>query len=237
MKISNINNSCRARLHMASLAGSLLAAVAATAGLTACSDDWNDHYDAKSAVVSDQTLWQQIQSQPTLSDFARVLQATKTFRSHKKTSVSYADLLASDQIYTVWAPLNGTFNADSLVEAAATPQGDSAVERRFVKMHIARYNHPISSTMNERINMLNQKHLPVTSETFSGISYASKNTLMKNGILHTIEHALAYPYNIYEYLCTFDEVSHVGGFFLYYQKDSLDRQHSVVEGVKDGLTV
>ncbi|MBR4845207.1 MAG: hypothetical protein IKU98_02175, partial [Bacteroidaceae bacterium] len=58
--------------------------------LVACSD-WDDHFNNNGSgnVGSNTTLWQMIQENPQLSDFAEVLEETKVFRQHKKTSVSY----------------------------------------------------------------------------------------------------------------------------------------------------
>ena len=112
--------------------------------LTSCSE-WDDHYEGNgSAAGSDQTLWQQLTQNPQLSDFCQVLEQTKVFRMHKKTPVSYAQLLEGGQSFTVVAPLNGTFNRDSLLELVKTNQGDSLVEKFFDKVReVARdVNHP-----------------------------------------------------------------------------------------------
>ena len=69
------------------------------AGLTACSD-WNDHYEgAAGDGAANGTLWQQLKANPQLSDFCEVLEQTKVYRMHKKTPVSYADLLSSGQTF------------------------------------------------------------------------------------------------------------------------------------------
>jgi hypothetical protein len=91
---------------------------------TACAD-WNDHYgDSATESNGGVTLWQQMQSEAQLSDFCKVLEETKVFRMHKKTVVSYADLLNSGQSFTVVAPVNGSFNCDSLLQLVQTNQGD-----------------------------------------------------------------------------------------------------------------
>ena len=105
----------------------------------ACTE-WNDHYEDFGNVGggSSQTLWEQLKSNNSLSDFCEVLTQTKVFRMHKKTPTSYADLLNSGQSFTVVAPVNGTFNKDSLLQLVQTAQGDSVVERFFVFNHISR---------------------------------------------------------------------------------------------------
>lgn len=102
----------------------------------ACSD-WDDHYEVSTAKGgSGLSLWQQMKQDTLLSDFCAVLEETKVFRMHKKTSVSYADLLNGGQMFTVVAPVNGSFNADSLIALVQTNQGDSVVEKSFVLNHI-----------------------------------------------------------------------------------------------------
>ena len=81
---------------------------------TSCSDSWDDHYDTATS-GSEQTLWHEISANSNLSDFSSVLSNTYIYRHHKKSTVSYADLLNSGQAFTVWAPQNGTFNKDSLI--------------------------------------------------------------------------------------------------------------------------
>ena len=100
------------------------AVLAAAAALTACAD-WDDHYDATAGPGSELTLWQTMKQQSQLSDFCQVLEQTKVFRQHKKTATSYAQLLDGGQSFTVLAPVNGTFNKDSLLRLVQTAVGDS----------------------------------------------------------------------------------------------------------------
>ena len=85
----------------------MLVAVAflATGALfTACSD-WDDHYDAGKAVegTATSTIWENISSNVNLSQFADLIRKT-----------GYDDVLNTSQTFTVWAPLNGTFDYDDL---------------------------------------------------------------------------------------------------------------------------
>ena len=88
------------------LVASALCCGMATA-FTACAE-WDDHYEGTTSAGSDQTLWQQLQADKDLTDFCKVLEQTKVFRMHKKTVVSYADLLNSGQSFTVVAPIRVT---------------------------------------------------------------------------------------------------------------------------------
>ena len=67
---------------------------------TGCSDTWNDHYEGTPANVNEGSLWQAIQQNPNLSNFAQVIQAT-----------GYDRHLNSSQTFTVFAPTNDHFSA------------------------------------------------------------------------------------------------------------------------------
>ena len=120
-----------------------------------CSD-WNDHYEGAADAAEGATLWEQLKANPQLSDFCDVLEQTKVYRMHKKPPVSYADLLNGGQAFTVMAPVNNTFNKDSLLQLVQTVVGDSAVEKSFVQNHLTRSL--VSSTPDAtKMLMLNMK--------------------------------------------------------------------------------
>ena len=98
--------------------------------LSGCSD-WDDHYENEAANGADLTLWDAIKQRSDLSDFAQVLENTMVFRQHKKTSVSYADVLKGGRSFTLFAPVNGTFNKDSILSLVTTANGDSCVCRWY----------------------------------------------------------------------------------------------------------
>ena len=131
------------------------------AALNSCAE-WDDHYNpsASQEAAAQQTLWKQLQQNPQLSDFCQVLQQTKVFRHHKKTAVSYADLLDQGQTFTLVAPVNGSFNRDSLLQLVQTNQGDSIVEKTFVMNHLSRSTTSLGTTSAaSKLLMLNAKHL------------------------------------------------------------------------------
>ena len=118
---------------------------------SACSDEWNDHYNALAS--ADGTLWQAIQAQENLSNFASVVRGC-----------GYDLLLDGSQTFSVFAPTNEALSkaeADSLVaayqqqKAAGTRDNDNTVVRQFLQNHIALYKHPVSSLTNDSITMMN----------------------------------------------------------------------------------
>ena len=62
----------------------------AGAGSVASCSDWDDHYDGADSESSNISLWQQISSNPELSDFAEVLTQTKVFRQQNTSACSNA---------------------------------------------------------------------------------------------------------------------------------------------------
>ena len=204
--------------------------------LTSCSD-WDDHYDGTDATGgSNQTLWEQLEANPQLSDFREVLQQTKVFRMHKKTSVSYADLLSSGQSFTVVAPLNGTFNKDSLLQLVQTNQGDSVVEKFFVKNHLSRTVTSLTPD-GKPILLLNSKYVEIGASSIQDIAVSQANNHAKNGVLHVISQPLPYEYSLYETLCDVPEFSVVGQSLRRYDEDYFDADASVSSGIVEGVPV
>ncbi|MBR2881669.1 MAG: hypothetical protein IKB96_04815, partial [Prevotella sp.] len=151
-----------------------ICAIGIVCGLYGCSD-WDDHYNGTNTSGGNNlTLWQQLKSEQQLSDFCEVLEETKIFRQHKKTPVSYAELLDGGQSFTVVAPVNGTFNKDSLLQLVQTAQGDSVVEKFFVLNHISRKLVSIPAK-SDRMLLLNKKHVEIGSNTIEGVSITKSN--------------------------------------------------------------
>ena len=206
------------------------------AALTACSD-WSDHYDGSNVSEgSNLTLWEQLEAKDQLSDFCEVLKQTKVFRMHKKTSVSYADLLRSGQSFTVVAPLNGTFNKDSLLQLVQTNQGDSVVEKFFVLNHLARTLNSITAEKKSMM-LLNAKYVEMDGNSIEGIPVSQANCHAKNGVLHVINKPLPYEYSLYESLCDLPELSAIGQALRLYDEDYFDADASVSSGIVEGVPV
>ena len=204
--------------------------------LTACSD-WNDHYEnAAEGGAASGTLWQQLKANPQLSDFCEVLEQTKVYRMHKKTPVSYADLLNSGQAFTVMAPVNGTFNKDSLLQLVQTVVGDSSVEKSFVQNHIARSL--ISSTPNtSKMLMLNLKYQYMENGKVEGVPVTIPNNRSSNGVFHVLERALPYKHNLFELFCDHPQLSVIGENLRRFNEEVFDPDASVSNGVVDGVPV
>lgn len=206
------------------------------AALTACTE-WDDHYDVMgSGSGANLSLWEQLQSRQELSDFCEVLKNTEVFRMHKKTGVTYADLLNQGQAFTVVAPVNGSFNKDSLIRLAQTASGDSIVEKKFVFNHISRSTTSMK-TVDQVMTMLNGKYFDVTASTIHGVAITTPNNHCTNGVLHIASQQMPYSYNLYEALCDIPEMSPIGAQLQGYDWDEFNPDASVSSGIIEGVPV
>lgn len=193
--------------------------IAATTLFAASCTDFDDYNEAYTNVSAEgtQTLWQNISSRSELSQFADLL-----------TRAGYDTELQNSRFYTVWAPVNGTYNYDSLKAVDKT-----LLVERFVKNHVADYNYSVSPGIEEqRAYALNGKSFDLLMEnggyTFDGIKLNVTNVPSSNGILHTMNGYAPYLRNIYEYV--FDRKEENGLLASYlekYETEYLDETKSV----------
>ena len=208
---------------------------------TACSDTWDDHYDASAIAtgMNEGSLWQSIQQNPELSNFAKVLQAT-----------GYDKQLSGSQVFTVFAPTNASLSADdaqSLIskyqqQILTKSDDDNEVLKEFIKNHIALYNHSVSSASNDSVVLMNGKNVVLKSDKVGGASLLSSNKLYQNGVLFTIGSKLNYLSNVFEYIEKDPDLDSLRSFlynqdqYKFYYREFMPSL-SVVDSVKDGQTV
>lgn len=224
-------------MHSFKLFSAGLTTVIVLLGLNSCSDTWNNHYETNFGINSDKTLWEKMEAQNNLSDFRSILEATKVSSYNNISTVSFAELLNSDQTFTVWAPVNGSFNKDSLLNLCQTDSGQRIVEKCFVKNHIARFLYSVTSTTDEGITLLNRKEKTLKGFAFGNVTITDPNILGSNGLLHIVNGEVPYYNNIYEEINSNPEYSKLSAFLKAYQKDSLDEFSSVSSGIVDGKTI
>ena len=191
-------------------------AAAVLLAATSCSD-FSDYNDTPVSDVqqADRTLWENISQNDQLSDFATLVK-----------KAGFDDELSQPHYYTVWAPLNGTYDASSLMSA------DSAtVLYQFVKSHIAEYNHSVSGLVDERIHALNRKSFAFEGDgqyTYAGHTLRQLNLPNSNGIVHLLDGAARVYPNLYEYLFSCEGIDSVATFFKRYETSVLDTKNSVL---------
>ena len=201
----------------------VMAALAMGAMATACSD-WDDHYEANSSVTgsSSATLWENISANANLSEFAQLA---------KKTG--YDKVLQSSQTFTVWAPLNGTFDFETLNNSDVTE-----LTNEFMRNHVARFSYPASGPVNETVFMLNeQMNIFQGNGTYQmgDVKLQDINIASSNGTMHTIDGQLKFNYNIFESLNTKTyALDSITEYFKHFNQEKLDLDASVKGPVVDG---
>lgn len=209
--------------------------------LIASCSDWDDHFNnaGSGEAGGNETLWQMIKNDPQLSNFAQVLEETKVFRQHKKTSVSYAQLLDGGQSFTVVAPVNASLTdeyRDSLLAMVQTAQGDSVVEKSFIFNHLSRSLSSVTSE-DKRVLLLNSKYADYEGGKIEGVTVLASNQRAKNGMLHIAEQPIPYERNLYEMLCDKAELTPIGAVLRSYEEDYFDADQSVSSGIVEGVPI
>ncbi len=201
-----------------------LVAVASLLACYSCSDTWDDHYKASSenANLVDATIYQYMKTQPELSDFIEVVDAA-----------GYKAMLDETQIVTVFAPVNGTFDKQALIDGINSGSRE-IVLTRFIKNHIARYNYS-SNEEEQNVELLNKKVTTMSNGYVSldSIKTRKANIQCTNGILHIMESQIPFHANIYELMETTADMDSIYQLFVRYDEDSLDINRSVYRGVDE----
>lgn len=218
MKIMNINM----------VKGGILGA-AMLLGFTACSDDHFDVVDTTGSGTN--TIWQNIKSNPELSDFAEILSRTRVLTTdidNNNKRQFYSDFLNSPQYLTVWAPKNETYDAqryrDILDEietlrssgdskdAAAAVKKEYDLAKQFIQNHMARFNYA-SNVENQQVRLLNSKfcYYDAGNNLFNGVKIDPdfSNVNSSNGMLQVIDGQSKFANNIYDYMTTSEEFSSI----------------------------
>ena len=191
--------------------------VAALFGVTACSDD---HFDIQTAgPVGSKTIWQNIEEQPQLDSLAMILSRTVVMKDEndQKSVLTYAELLNQSQSFTVFAPLNGTYNAKQYIDllneadnlmASGTEEGKAqalalryTVSNQFAGNHIARFNYESNQSAQD-VRMLNSKlcEFNAGDKLFNGVSLSSDEYKASNGTMRVLNGQSRFRNNIYDFM-------------------------------------
>lgn len=204
--------------------------------LTACSDEWDDHYNSLATGQQGGSLWEAIQKDPNLSNFASVVKAC-----------GYDKSLASSQVFTVFAPNNDCLSAEQANQLIAVyneekgkvNDDDNTTVKEFIQNHMTLYNHSVSSLTNDTIVLMNGKYAYLTPDAIDGNKFLSSNQHYDNGVLYTLGNQVKFFSNLFEYMRKDNELDSVRSFFynpMYYRKEFIAEQ-SVPGGIVDGKTV
>ncbi len=200
----------------------------------ACSDEWDNHYDAATTTAESSSLWEIIEAQGDMKNFARLLKET-----------GYNINLSGSQSFTVFAPTDAVLVDDecqTLIDSykqqlAEGKKGEyNSVIKEFVMNHIALYNHSVSSFTSDSIIMMNGKYQKLTSSSIGRADFITYNRLTKNGILFVIDKQLSFLPNIYEYLAKDADLDSVSAFIHKYDLMEFSEIESVPGDIINGKT-
>lgn len=171
-----------------------------------CTDTWDEHYNDLGEAAG-QNLWEQIESKPELSTFAEIARKAKYYKDdvHPVDGYTFADLLQSGQVMTVWAPENSAFTAEEKAKWLKMAEEDGYnLMKQLLTNHISLWRHPISIAKKDTLNMTNGKEMvfdmTTSPATMYDVELSKWNIPASNGTLHTLKGILPFHYNFYEYL-------------------------------------
>lgn len=194
--------------------------MAAAALLSASCTDFSDYNESYTSGTpeSQQTLWQNIQANGNLKQFAELVKLS-----------GFDKDLDGDQYYTVWAPLDGTFDADYQRYRGLAPD---TILSRFVYSHVANFRHDAIGQIDGPIHSLNEKSFKFANDTTNGGYLYGSNHLATvnepgiNGLLHTMSGAVEFLPNVYEYIFDAQGCDSVKNFFSKYERKTLNLRKS-----------
>lgn len=192
---------------------------------TASCSDFNDYNEAPvdAVAAANKTLWQNIVDQPNLSDFASLVR-----------QAGFETKLDSPRTFTVWAPLNGSFN---VADYQSLSKAD--LLQRFVMNHIADFSYVATGDLDKRVHTLNNKSYWFRGNgtyTFDNYNISTPNVASTNGLLHLLDGAAEFYPNIHEYvLAPQTEDTLLSQYFQKYEYSYLDTEQSVKGPLVDGI--
>ena len=213
------------------LAGALLLSALFTG--SSCDDSIEGLKVTPETPFADKTLYEVIVNDTELSDFVDVINAC---------GAECADSLFNhSRVYTLWAPLNGSFDKEALI-AEATNGNREVVFNTFVKAHVANFLKPATGELDEdnMVLLLNEKMARFEGDyksgyTFAGCAIEQSNIRVMNGILHKIATPSEYKYNAWEYLNVAEGLDSVAKYLYSFNEYKFNEGQSVKGPIVDGV--
>ncbi|MBQ0088713.1 MAG: hypothetical protein KBT27_05225 [Prevotellaceae bacterium] len=197
-----------------------LVAIVTILGFMSCSDDHFD-LDNNSAQVKG-SLFDNLVATENCNDFINIL--SKTFVNKKEYGVpatlTYADLLKTEKSYTVWAPKDGSYDAQywlKLLDSTELSKRNEIVETQFVKNHLTNFNYPGTEPTVSRLLFANNKYgtYDVVNGTIKDVKLVTDelmNVPASNGTIHVLEGQIPFERNLREFIDVTPELSNMAEY-------------------------
>ena len=194
-------------------------------GLTmaACSDfdDYNE-VPASPLAEADATLWGNIAKNPKMTQFKALVERT-----------GFDKELNGSRYFTVWAPLDDTFDAQKVGQLS-----DSALLRNFVKNHVAEFGKGTSGNGQMTVRALNNKSYEFVyngeTATYADVKISQLNQPSLNGIIHSLDGMATYYDNIYDHLTPGKGFDSLATYVKRYELKRLNEKTSVEGPIVNG---
>lgn len=181
---------------------------------------------------ADKTLFEVVSADPQLTDFMEVLNAC---------GEECADsLLNKSRVYTLWAPVNETFNKDSILAEIEAGNRDD-VFKTFIMSHLSNHLKAANGELPEanKILLLNDKVAVFSGDyvngyTFAGCKLVESNIRVWNGILHKLATPAEYRYSVWEYMTVDPRLQGVADFLHSYNVTEFNAGQSILGPFQNG---
>ena len=179
--------------------------------------DWDDHYGEEGQyVVSDKTLWEEIESRIELKPFKEILE-----------QYGYKEMLNGSQMYTVFAPVGE-------IDTTGIGSSEEKIKTEVLENHIARFAHSANGATNNKPAVVMLKSKPISfMQVGDGYVFGDNkltndyNIRTQNGVLHVIEGQQPFFHNIWEYLTTDTLFDNIRNYLYSFNDTILDEDKSV----------
>jgi len=160
--------------------------------LAACKDGWEEHIEVTNT-ANQQNLFERINSDPNLSQFAAYLKTTK-----------YDAILASSKTYTAWVPDNAAIEAFNVSHPDYLKNEVNL--RYFVGYHIVNTSYTLRTEGADtlRLRTLSTKYINSIGSTFEETTVSKANNFASNGVYHVISGTAAPKDNIWNTLRAYE---------------------------------
>ncbi len=185
----------------------------AVMAMPSCTDTWDDHYNGGEGTSATKSLWEQIEANPQLSNFATIAKQAVYYKDelHPLTNMvtgkpyTFKDKLSEAMPMTVWVPNNNALTEADVENWLKIVQTQPyAVHQQLMANTMAIHRQVATSGGIDTLQMLNGKRMIFDKSEFTmqglPMDKNAMNIAATNGTLHTLSSIIPFEYNIYEYL-------------------------------------